>query len=111
MHIDITPESLLVQLGYPPNDALLAHMKRTLNATPGFDTFSRHLLSLKDDIARFDGYLALSNSRNALKIKCDATHAEKTTAYHDTLKRWAQKYKVTLEPVPGTHTYYILGQP
>ena len=109
MHIDITPENLLVQLGYPLTDALLAQMKRSLEATPGFETFSRHLLSLKDEIARFDGYLALSNSRDVLKIKSDASRPEEIDAYKAVLKKWADKYKVSLEHVGKTNTYYLLG--
>ena len=109
MHIEITAENLLVQLGYPLNDALLAQMQRTLNATPGFDQFSKHILSLKDEIARFEGYIALSNSRDVLKIKSDATHPEEINAYKTALKKWAEKYKVALEHVAGTNTFYILG--
>ena len=109
MHIDITPENLLTQLGYPLNDALLAQMKRSLESTPGFEVFSRHLLSLKDEIARFEGYLALSNSRDVLKIKSDASRPEEIEAYKEILKKWADKYKVSLEQVGKTNTFYILG--
>ena len=109
MHIDITPENLLTQLGYPLNDALLAQMKHTMETTPGFDAFSRHLLSLKDEIARFEGYLALSNSRDVLKIKSDASRPEEIDAYKAILKKWADKYKVSLEQVGETNTFYILG--
>jgi len=110
MHFEITPETLLTQLGYPLNDALLAQAERTIAATPGFESFSRHLLSLKDTLAHWNGYLALSNSRDVIKIKCDATDAGEIEAYRNALEQWADKYKVTLEPVPGTQTYYILGQ-
>ena len=109
MHINITPENLLIQLGYPVNDALLAQMERTLSATRGFDTFSKHLLALKDEIARFEGYIALSNSRDVLKIKSDASRPEETEAYKETLSNWSNKYKVTLEQVGETNTFYILG--
>jgi hypothetical protein len=110
MHIDITPENLLIQLGYPVNDAMLAQMERTLSGTSGFDTFSRHILSLKDEIAHLDGYIALSNSRDVLKIKSDAVQPDEVAAYRDTLEKWAHKYKVALEQVGTTNTYYILGQ-
>jgi len=110
MHIDITPENLLVQLGYPLNDAIRTQMERTMTATKGFETFSSHLLSLKDEIARFDGYMALSNSRDALKIKSDAIQPEKIEAYRETLNHWSNKYKVTLEQVGDSNTYYILGR-
>jgi len=110
MRIDITPENLLIQLGYPVNDAMLAQMERTLAATKNFHAFSGHILSLKDEIARYDGYIALSNSRDALKIKSDATQPEKVEVYRETLLRWSDKYKVTLEQVGDTNTYYILGR-
>jgi len=110
MHINITPENLLIQLGYPLNEALLRQMERAIAATRGFDAFSRHLLSLKDEIARFDGYLALSNSRDLLKIKSDAATPEEIDAYREVLNKWAQKYKVTLEAVEGSNTYYLIGQ-
>ncbi len=109
MHIDITPENLLIQLGYPLNDALLTQMERAMRATNGFDTFSRHLLSLKDELARFDGYIALSNSRDLLKIKSDAAQPEEIEAYREVLQKWSDKYKVALEQVGTTNTYYLLG--
>jgi hypothetical protein len=109
MHIEITPDNLLIQLGYPLNDALRAQMERALNATKGFDTFSRHILSLKDDIAHLDGFIALSNSRDALKIKTNATRPEQIEEYRRILEKWSAKYKVVLEPVEGTATYYIVG--
>jgi len=110
MHIDITPENLLVQLGYPLNEALLKQMERAIAATRGFDTFSRHLLNLKDELSRYEGYLALSNSRDLLKIKSDATRPEEIEAYRAFLDKWARKYKVTLEAVEGSNTYYLIGQ-
>ncbi len=110
MHIEFTPENLLVQLGYPANSALIEQSERIIASTGNFNSFSRHLLSLKDELAHFDGYMAFSNSRDALKIKCDSTNSETLAAYTDTLKNWSEKYKVTLENVKGTNTYYILGQ-
>ena len=110
MHIHVTPENLLIQLGYPVNDATLAQMERTLAATKNFDAFSDHIFSLKDEIARYNGYIALSNSRDILKIKSDATHPEEIEAYRDALTKWSEKYKVTLEQVKDSNTYYILGR-
>ena len=110
MHIDVTPETLLIQLGYPRSDALLAQMERTIAATDGFETFAHHLLTLKDAIARYEGYIALSNSRDALKIKSDAVQPDEIEAYRQALVHWSDKYKVALEPVGTTATYYILGR-
>jgi hypothetical protein len=110
MHIDITPENLLIQLGYPVNDAMQAQMEQTLLATKNFDTFSKHIFSLKDELTRYDGYIALSNSRDALKIKSDATQADEVAAYRKVISDWGNKYRVELQQVANTNTYYILGQ-
>ena len=110
MHVELTPETLAIQLGYPANDAVCAQAKRAMDNTPGFDHFARHLLSLQDTIVPLDGYLAFSNSRDAIKIKTSATTSEAIDAYAMALERWGSKYKVALELVNGTQTYYIIGQ-
>ncbi len=110
MHIEWTPETLAIQLGYPANDAMQAQAKRIMDSAPGFAHFAHHLLSLKDAIAPLEGYLAFSSSRDAIKIKTDATTPETIEAYTAALERWSAKYKVALEPVQNTHTFYIIGQ-
>jgi len=50
MNIDITPENLLIQLGYPVNDATLAQMNRIIENTKGFDHFAKHILTLHFNI-------------------------------------------------------------
>jgi len=111
MNIDLTPEALLTQLGYPVNEHTLAQMQKTIENTSGFEHFSKHLLSLQDTLAHFDGFIALSNSYDRFKIKCDeASRKEMIEAFEESAKRWAGKYKVILEKVAGKPTYYIIGQ-
>jgi len=110
MHIDITPENLLIQLGYPANDSTLAQMKRIIANTANFDLFSKHILSLSDEMKRLGGFIAMSNSSDYLKVKTDASQTTEVTPFVDALKKWADKYKVTLEKVEGKQTFYILGQ-
>ncbi|WP_457606734.1 hypothetical protein [Nitratifractor sp.] len=110
MNIDLTPENLLIQLGYPANEATLAQLKRIIDNTPGFEKFAKHLISLNDELKRFNGVVALSNSKDYLKIKCDSDQPEEIAAFEDLVKHWSEKYKVTVEKVEGKNTYYILGQ-
>ncbi len=110
MHIEITPETLLTQLGYPINDAMILQAERAIAATAGFDVFGKHILSLKDELAHYDGYIALSNSRDLLKIKSDSNNPQTIDAYLELLQKWSDKYKIKLENVEGTNTHYILGQ-
>ena len=109
MNIDITPENLLIQLGYPVNDATLAQMNRIIENTKGFDHFAKHILTLNDEVKKFAGIVAMSNSKDYLKIKTDSKEPEEIEAFTDIVKKWSEKYKVALEKVEGKNTYYILG--
>ncbi|MEA3492529.1 MAG: hypothetical protein U9R27_11580 [Campylobacterota bacterium] len=110
MHIDITPEALLTQFDYPINEHTLDQMTRAIDNTPGFHKFSKHLISLKDAIHHYDGFIALSSSYNYIKIKCEESDSEDSIeSFTKATKHWGEKYKVTLEKVPHKPTYYILG--
>jgi len=109
MNIDLTPENLLIQLGYPVNDATLAQMERIAANTKGFEKFAKHLLTLNDEVKRYAGIVGLSNSKDYLKVKTDSNVPEEIEAFREILKHWSEKYKVALEKVEGKETYYILG--
>ena len=111
MHIDITPEALLTQFDYHVNPKTVAQMKSAIANTKSFDNFSKHLLSLKDEISHVDGFIALSNSHNYFKIKCEENNSkENIEIFTKAVKHWADKYKITLQQVVGRPTYYIIGQ-
>jgi len=109
MNIELTPENLLIQLGYPVQNATLAQMQRIIANTPGFDRFAKHLLTLNDEVRRFGGIVALSNSKDYLKAKTDSTKSEEIEAFLEVLRHWSDKHKITLEKVEGKNTYYLLG--
>ena len=111
MHINLTQEALLTQLNYPINNHTIEQMKKTFDNTIGFENFSKHLLSLKDNIAHFYGFIAQSNSHDYLKIKCEEDEsAENIEAFKEATKAWGKKYKVTLQQVEKKPTFYIIGQ-
>ncbi|MDQ1338928.1 MAG: hypothetical protein QG567_77 [Campylobacterota bacterium] len=110
MHIDITPEAILAQLGYPKSDTLLKQMERVIKNTHGFDKFSKHIFSLNDFLKHVYGFVALSNSKDYLKIKCkEEVSKELVDEFHEKIDSWSKKYKVKIEKVPNKETYYILG--
>ena len=109
MNIELTPENLLIQLGYPVKEATLAQLQRIIDNTPGFEKFAKHILTLNDEVKRFAGIVALSNSKDYLKVKTDSTNPEEIEAFTEYVTQWAEKYKVALEKVDGKNTYYILG--
>jgi hypothetical protein len=111
MDIDITPEALLTQFDYPVNNHTLAQIQKAIANTPGFDHFSKHLLSLKDTVSHYDGTIALSNSHHYFKVKCEENNTEETIeAFREAVKKWGEKYKVALQKVGTKPTYYIIGQ-
>lgn len=111
MHLDLTPEALLAQLGYPKNEHELNQMNRIIANTKGFEHFSQHILSFNDALAIEKGFIAMSNSEDHFKIKChEDPSADNLSAFTELVKHWADKYKVELKKVDNKNTYYIIGQ-
>ena len=110
MHLDLTPEALLAQLGYTKSEQTLKQMSDIIVNTEGFEKFSQHIPSFNDALAVEKGFIAMSNSVNHLKIKCDEDiSADNLSAFTDLVKRWADKYKLDLKQVDNKNTYYIIG--
>jgi len=110
MNIEITPENLLIQLGYQTSPVLMKQMEAIIANTPNFDAFSKHLLSLHDSLQHISGYIAMSNSSDHLKIKTESSSDTDFPEFEEILEKWSTKYKVTLKRIEGKPTFYILGQ-
>jgi len=110
MHLDLSPEALLAQFGYTRNEQTLQQMKNIMDNTKDFSKFSQHLPSFNDALAVEKGFIAMSNSENYLKIKCDVdSNANNLTAFKELVQHWATKYKLNLHKVEAKNTYYIIG--
>jgi hypothetical protein len=110
MHLDLTPEALLVQLGYTKNEQTLEQMNNIIKNTKDFNKFSQHIPSFNDALAVEKGFIAMSNSEDHLKIKCEEdSNADNLAAFIDLVEHWADKYKLDLQKVDGKSTYYIIG--
>jgi hypothetical protein len=111
MQIDLSPEALLTQLGYAVSEKSVEQIKKAISNTQGFENFSKHILSLHDELAHIKGVIALSNSKDVFKIKGSVdTSKEIQEEFNELLKRWSKKYKIELEQVGNKPTYYIIGQ-
>ena len=111
MHLNLTPEALLVQLGYKKSDQTLKQINDIISNTDGFERFSQHIPSFNDALAVEKGFIAMSNSEDHLKIKCDEdSGADNLSAFTALVKHWAEKYKLELKQVANKNTYYIIGQ-
>lgn len=110
MHLDLTPEALLAQLGYTKNDQTIKQINNIIANTKGFEKFSQHIPSFNDALAVEKAFIAMSNSEDYLKIKCEEDpSADNLSAFNALVKHWADKYKLEIEKVQDKNTYYILG--
>lgn len=111
MHLDLTPEALLAQLGYTKTEHTLKQINDIIANTKNFDAFSQHIPSFNDALAVKKGYIAMSNSEDHLKIKCNEDiSADNLSAFTNLVQDWADKYKLDLKQVDNKNTYYIIGQ-
>ncbi|WP_309497239.1 hypothetical protein [Sulfurovum sp.] len=110
MHLELTPEALLTQLGYTKTDQTLKQINDIIANTKGFEKFSQHIPSFNDALAVEKAFIAMSNSEDHLKIKCEEDpSADNLSAFNALVKHWADKYKLLIEKVDNKNTYYILG--
>ncbi len=110
MHLDLTPEAILTQLGYSRNKQTIKQIKDIISNTDGFEKFSPHLPSFTDALAVEKGFVAMSNSEDYLKIKCEAdSNADNLSAFTSLVEHWQDKYKLKLKKVQNKNTYYIIG--
>jgi hypothetical protein len=111
MHLDITPEVIISQLGLGSNESTMVQTITTINNTKDFDKFSKHIISLNDNLKHMHAYIALSNSESYFKIKCDNTDSKEILKeFIDELNHWSSKYDVKLQKVENKDVYYILGK-
>jgi len=110
MHLDVTAEMLLLELGYTRRDSTLSQIEEIIQNTRGFEKFAKHIISLNEELRHMKAYIAISNSLNYLKIKCDDNDApEILEEFHEEVKHWGNKYHVELQKVKNKEVYYIIG--
>ena len=110
MHLELSAEALLVQLGYHESEQSLKQMNDIISNTQGFERFSPHIPSFNDALAVEKAFIAMSNSENYLKIKCDEDiSADNLSGFNTLLAHWTEKYKLNIKKVNNKNTYYLLG--
>jgi uncharacterized membrane protein YgaE (UPF0421/DUF939 family) len=111
MTLNLDNEAILKQLGITAiNDTLLNQVSAIRENTNKFEIIEKHIFDLHKKLEKINGYIALSNSKNYLKIKHhDSSNRVQNNEFTEIVTNWANKYKVSLEKVPNKSTYYILG--
>ncbi|MDY0116382.1 MAG: hypothetical protein RBR59_02270 [Sulfurimonadaceae bacterium] len=102
-------EAVLVQLGYTPNDALLAQLEKIEKNTHGYEKLIKHIIDLHNALKVDGSYIAMSNSENYFKIKIGEVSPEITEQAHAKVEHFSEKYKATMLKVEGKETFYIIG--
>ena len=110
MQIETTAEVVLSQLGYTKSDSSIRQAQKMIESTNNFDKFAKHIISLNDHLKKMNAYVALSNTTNFLKVKCDENDADEILEeFHEEVNHWANKYNVELEKISNRPVYYIKG--
>jgi hypothetical protein len=111
MDLEITPEVIISQLGLGSSNSVMEQTIRAIKNTKDFDKFSKHILSLNDNLKHIHGYVALSNSESYFKIKCDNIKNDTLIKeFTDIVAHWSNKYDVKMEKVDNKEVYYIIGK-
>lgn len=101
---------VLVSLGYNPNDALKEQVRRCIEdaglSVPDLDKIA----ALHEDIQVFKGYVALSNSEDVFKVKCEATDPTMLKDFNITVYNWSQENGFKVKKLDGKEVYYITGK-
>ncbi len=110
MHLEVSPEVLLSQLGYAKSKSSIKQVEIMMDNTKGFHKFSKHIISLNDHLKKMNAYVGLSNSSEFLKIKCDENDAQEIIEeFENEVEHWSEKYNVQVKKLKNKHVYYILG--
>ena len=107
--MQISNEGILTQLGYPVDEANLKQLELIEKNTSGFENIKKHIIALNDHLKPYGGYVTLSNTNPYLKIKVDSPSSSYSDIVLAEIRKWADKYNVTLKEVKSQKTYYILG--
>ena len=111
MQIEVSPEVILSQLGYSKSNAALQQAQTMIENTKEFEKFSKHIISLHDNIQKMNAYVGFSNKTEYLKIKCDENDADEILEeFHKEVAHWSNKYDVALQQLNDKPIYYILGR-
>ncbi len=110
MHLEVTPEVLISQLGYSRNEQTQKQVKDIIANTKGFKKFAKHIISLNDSLKHMNAFVALSNSEKYLKIKCGNEDAsEIVKEFNLAVEHFSEKYNVEIKKLSNKEVYYIIG--
>jgi hypothetical protein len=102
-------DAMLTQLGYAPNEALMSQLERIEKNTTGYEKIQKHIMDLHDHLKVDGSFVALSNSQDVFKIKIEASSPELMQEAHEKVKRFSDKFKVSVNKLENKETYYIAG--
>lgn len=102
-------DAMLTQLGYSPNEALLAQLEKIENNTNGYEKIRKHIMDLNDTLKIENSFVAMSNTEDYFKIKVEASSPELAEIAHEKIQHFSEKFKVDINKLDNKDTYYIIG--
>lgn len=102
-------KAFITQLGYDTNEHIIQQMNSILNKNGNITKLFNHLITLHDKLKHINGFVAMSNSENVLKIKCENSSPKLLEEFHEIVKKFKDKYKLNLKKLENKEVYYIVG--
>ncbi len=102
-------KAFITQLGYDTNEHIIQQMNSILNKNGNITKLFNHLITLHDKLKHINGFIAMSNSDDVLKIKCENNSPELLAEFHEIVQKFKDKYKLNLKKLDHKEVYYILS--
>ncbi len=102
-------DAMLIQLGYTPNEALVAQIGKIIENTADYEKIEKHIMDLHDHLKVDGSFVAMSNTEDYFKIKVEASSPELAEEAHEQIERFSEKFKITIKKLEKKETYYIIG--
>ncbi len=101
-------KAFATQLGYDTNPHIIEQMNGILNQNDNIPKLFDHLIALHDKLKHINGFVAMSNSDDVLKIKCENNSPQLIEEFHDIVQKFKDKYKLNLKKLDHKEVYYIV---
>ncbi len=101
-------EAFAKQLGYDTNDHIIEQFNKIVQKNSNITQLFDHILDIHTKLKHINGFVAISNSVDCLKIKCENSSPELLEEFHMIVSKFATKYKLNIKKVPNKEVYYIL---
>ncbi len=101
-------KAFITQLGYDTNEHIIQQMNSILNKNGNITKLFNHLITLHDKLKHINGFVAMSNSEDVLKIKCENNSPQLIKEFHEIVEKFRRIYKINTKKLDNKEVSYIV---